>query len=180
MGPVIPTPEAPKLELDYDKVDRFEQERQLRIEEQPGWLKKTMTGLRAVRKPSSTFGYVELALAPLLGLMAFTFFTAQFPAQGSALRMLIGGFPLLLGLIFASIVGPMHTALTRARCFNIIALAIVVLAHVWDPATLKTEMFREPAWYLAGYKETAGLGTLHDLITSLSRSYIKAISAWLT
>jgi len=178
--PGVPQPpQQPKIDLDYDHIDRFEQAHEARQAarmqqaaepKEPGWRE----ALEA--RTWTTEMYAEAALAIPLGLLAFTVFTAPFTnVDVFALRVALGAMPLMCALGVGVALPPQIAWMNPPRMVNVASLALIAFAHLFNLKTLVRELAREPIWYLVPVRDVPGLAQLYDLLTALARWYATAM-----
>lgn len=167
----------PSLDLNDENIEAFEKEQR----DARALISPTSDGdaWAPVSRPNFMLGYMEVLLSPVLGIFAFMCFTAHFGAQSFSMRCVTGLVPLVLSLVLACVLVPSFSTRIHARFFNMAAVGIIILAHFWNARVMVSVLFREPAWFLQGFKDALMISLLYDILTLMGREYAVFLSAFL-
>lgn len=169
-----PVRAAQALELDYERVEYFEQEQKLR--EQQNRPPRQWPQLHLFSPVKHPIQYVERALALPMVILGFMTLSTVLPYEGG-LRALAAMLPMLLCSLLGWVLrgkGPF----TVSRMLVLSAASSALFAHLWDIKRVTAELFINPVWFLEPFKDVPGVGLVAHPLKALAQEWATLLSGF--
>lgn len=163
-----------KIDLDYDRIEEFEEERKLR-EPKLAVEKESTPLIPPVKHPVE---YVERLLCLPVAFLGFVLISTIIPIKEPLLRGAFSIFPILLCAIIGWVLrgkGPF----TIARMTWISGVACFVLPHVLNLKLVTSKLLLDPTWFLEPFSGLPGATLLMSLVKEASGAWATMLSGFL-